>query len=360
MGTAFSTSAARDESDDVEEIAIDNCSNELLRGGGDLTEEELREGLRAEREHEARRDAIQTLMSHSMSVSQVTIVLHSLRILGLSDTLRNCYEVMPHLSVLSNGSDVDTSSDIDEGPPSMSLNVLLKQTSGWLLALARSNVRVQILPLVEYPLNAPSLSERMSVIRSQLRMSSGTIPSELDFDKSDPVSSALEAIMSLSRTQLRKPLCVRFNGLDSVAADYGGVAREFLACTADGIMTGLLPHIAFAGRKGEGFPDANSTATLADGIVFYRGLGRLCGLCLRHPDWILPLNLSPALFRVVCGLPITSDDLPTIDSELDDQLKGLAALPLHQVEALQLVFAVERTVPDADGSTQAEFLVCPY
>lgn len=150
---------------------------------------------------------------------------------------------------------------------------------------------------------------------------------------------SVDAIMSLSRTQLRQRW--RLEIQNEPAVDAGGVTREWFQ---------LVTQQIFDPNFGLWMPSANNqacstinpTSEIAcpgDHLLYFRFLGRVMGRALLDRQ-LIHGHLVRSLYKHLLGWPITFDDLKAQDEEYYNSLKSLTEMDEDTLEAMCFDFTV--------------------
>jgi len=146
---------------------------------------------------------------------------------------------------------------------------------------------------------------------------------------------SIEAVMSLSRTDLRKTW--RFEFLGKEAIDAGGLAREWFQLVSEELFNpnmGLwLPSAS--NQMAMRINPASSFACPEDHLIYFRFLGRVMGKALFDAQ-LVSGHMVRHLYKHILSWPVMFSDLELSDAEYYNSLKIL--LDVENVEDLCLDF----------------------
>jgi len=157
--------------------------------------------------------------------------------------------------------------------------------------------------------------------------------------RSHLLQDSVDAVMSLSRTQLRQRWRLEF--AKEPAVDAGGLTREWFQ---------LITQQLFDANFGLWLPSANNQACSTinpvsdvscpnDHLVYYRFLGRVMGRALLDRQ-LIHGHLVRSLYKHILGWPITFDDLAAQDEDYTNSLRALTEMDAETLEGMCLDFTV--------------------
>ncbi|KDO32948.1 hypothetical protein SPRG_02641 [Saprolegnia parasitica CBS 223.65] len=153
---------------------------------------------------------------------------------------------------------------------------------------------------------------------------------------------ALENLLHLDG----RALCaiLRFQFVGESGLDAGAIQREWYMLVAQAMLSESSGMFIEANRDDHSFfinPNCAADMTRSETAVHYldafRAAGRFIGRALLDGQ-VLPLHLSPVLFKALLGMPCTLDDIETLDKTLYKSLRYL--LDNKHVDELALTFSV--------------------
>uniref|UniRef100_A0A7S4II14 HECT-type E3 ubiquitin transferase n=1 Tax=Odontella aurita TaxID=265563 RepID=A0A7S4II14_9STRA len=160
------------------------------------------------------------------------------------------------------------------------------------------------------------------------------------------LSDSMEAVMSLSRKDLRKVW--RFEFIGEQGIDAGGLAREWFQLVTEEIFDpdmGLWQSCA-TNQMCMQINPASEIACPEDHLIYFRFLGRVMGKALFDRQLVAG-HMVQHLYKQLLGWPLLFNDLETVDEDYYKNLKKLAEMNPEEVEYLCLDFTTtEETMGD--------------
>mmetsp|Transcript_13405 Transcript_13405/g.29667 ORF Transcript_13405/g.29667 Transcript_13405/m.29667 type:complete len:781 (-) Transcript_13405:1579-3921(-) len=159
------------------------------------------------------------------------------------------------------------------------------------------------------------------------------------------LSDSMEAVMSLSRKDLRKVW--RFEFIGEAGIDAGGLAREWFQLVTEEIFDpdmGLWKSCATNQMLMEINP-ASEFCCPEDHLIYFRFLGRVMGKALFDRQLVAG-HMIPTLYKHMCGWPCQFADLEQVDEEVYENLKKLLEMNPEEMEYCCLDFTVTEEVMD--------------
>lgn len=152
------------------------------------------------------------------------------------------------------------------------------------------------------------------------------------------LDDSMEAVMSLSRKDLRKTWRFEFIGEEGI--DAGGLAREWF---------NLVSSELFNPERGLWIPSATNQMCMQinpaseiinpdDHLLYYRFVGRIMGKAL-FDQQLIQGHMVRHMYKHLLGWPVQFDDLALIDEEFHANLKKIWTLSDEEVEYMCLDFS---------------------
>jgi len=160
------------------------------------------------------------------------------------------------------------------------------------------------------------------------------------------LSDSMEAVMSLSRKDLRKVW--RFEFIGEMGIDAGGLAREWFQLVTEEIFDperGLWQSSA-TNQMCMTINPASEIACPEDHLIYFRFLGRVMGKALFDRQLVAG-HMVKHLYKHILGWPVNFGDLETIDEDYYSNLKKLSEMDTEMIEYCCLNFSTtEETMGD--------------
>jgi hypothetical protein len=153
------------------------------------------------------------------------------------------------------------------------------------------------------------------------------------------LQDSVDAVMSLSRTQLRQRW--RLEIANEPAVDAGGVTREWFQLVTQQIFDPAF-GLWMSSANNQACSTINPCSDIScpsDHLVYFRFLGRIMGRALLDRQLIAG-HLVRSLYKHILGWPITFEDLAAQDEEYYNNLKALLDMDAETLEGMCLDFTV--------------------
>lgn len=167
------------------------------------------------------------------------------------------------------------------------------------------------------------------------------------------LSDSMEAVMSLSRKDLRKVW--RFEFIGEMGIDAGGLAREWFQLVTEEIFDpdmGLWQSSA-TNQMCMTINAASEIACPDDHLIYFRFLGRVMGKALFDRQLVAG-HMVAHIYKHLLGWPVNFGDLETIDEEYHANLKKLTEFDAEILESLYQDFT---TLEEVMGEKKEIMLV---
>ncbi|OQS06080.1 HECT E3 ubiquitin ligase, partial [Thraustotheca clavata] len=165
----------------------------------------------------------------------------------------------------------------------------------------------------------------------------------------------------LENLMIIKPegLCaiIRYEFLNESGLDAGAIQREWYTLVAQALMDENSGLFIISNREDNSyFINPNSAHDIKLNVrlshcEIFRAAGRFMGRALLDGQ-VLPLHLSPVLFKALLGIPMTLDDVESLDATIYKSLQYL--VQNNNVEDLCLTFSI--TQPYGDGIIEVDLI----
>ncbi|KAH9129689.1 hypothetical protein LEN26_005691 [Aphanomyces euteiches] len=179
----------------------------------------------------------------------------------------------------------------------------------------------------------------------------------LSTNRSNILHEALESMLVI---QERALCCVsRVDFLGEAGVDAGAVQREWYLLVAEALMKESSGLFILCNRDDQSyFINPNSAHAYSsskfgklDHLDAFRAIGRFIGRALLDGQ-VIPLHLNPVLFKVLLGVPMSLDDIDSLDPTIYKSLQYI--LENSHVDDLMLTFSV--TERRGDGVVEVDLI----
>jgi len=142
------------------------------------------------------------------------------------------------------------------------------------------------------------------------------------------VSDSVDAVLSLSRSDLRK--CWRFEFIGEDGMDVGGLTREWFQLVTEEIFDpdrGLWQ----SSHTNQMLMEINPASEFCceDHLKYFRFLGRLMGRSL-FDQQLVPCHMVQCLYKHILGWPVTFEDLKHLDEDIYRNLKAIETMAKNE------------------------------
>merc|ERR1712223_1396630 len=156
------------------------------------------------------------------------------------------------------------------------------------------------------------------------------------------LEDAFNKIMAASKKELSKSrLYISFGGEDGL--DYGGPSREFFFLLSREVFNPYYGLFEYSANDTYTVQISPVSAFVENHLDWFRFCGRVLGLALVH-QYLLDVFFTRPFYKALLRLPVSLDDIESLDSEFYQSLLWLKENEISDPEWLGMTFSVNEEV----------------
>eukprot|EP00731_Ephydatia_muelleri_P029437 Em0020g1081a len=163
------------------------------------------------------------------------------------------------------------------------------------------------------------LVHKMKILRSQLgAMQHQTGHCRIETSRDNVFEESYRQVMKMRVRDLKKKLLIRFRGEEGL--DYGGIAREWLYLLSHEMLNPYYGLFQYSRDDIYTLQINPDSAINPEHLSYFYFVGRVIGMAVFHGMYI-DGGFTLPFYKQLLGLPITLDDMETVDPEFYRSLK---------------------------------------